>query len=109
MICWGSQLNPTVKGLDDGPCGVYDLQVIPNDDPAKGSTLPLFESEFLQTLGLEKFKTRSCDNLLKESHWGYVLFASAISKVAVCVASATLMDILSASNRTVFRRAKKNA
>ena len=50
LICWGSQLNPTIAGLDDSPCGVYDLQVIPNDDPAKGSTLPLFESEFLQTL-----------------------------------------------------------
>src|SRR3984957_10150534 len=50
LICWGSQLNPTIAGLDDSPCGVYDLQVIPNDDPAKGSILPLFESEFLQTL-----------------------------------------------------------
>jgi hypothetical protein len=50
LICWGSQLNPTIVGLDDSPCGVYDLQVIPNDDPAKGNTLPLFESEFLQTL-----------------------------------------------------------
>jgi serine protease AprX len=50
LICWGSQLNPTIAGLDDSPCGVYDLQVIPNDDPAKGSTLPLFENEFLQTL-----------------------------------------------------------
>jgi hypothetical protein len=50
LICWGIQLNPTIASLDDGPCGVYDLQVIPNDDPAKGSMLPLFESEFLQTL-----------------------------------------------------------
>jgi serine protease AprX len=50
LICWGSQLNPTIKGLDDGPCGVYDLRVIPNDDPAKGTTLELFESEFLQSL-----------------------------------------------------------
>jgi serine protease AprX len=50
LICWGSQLNPTIAGLDDSPCGVYDLQVIPNDDPSKGSTLPLFENEFLQTL-----------------------------------------------------------
>jgi hypothetical protein len=50
LICWGSRLNPTIAGLDDSPCGVYDLQVIPNDDPAKGSTLALFESEFLQTL-----------------------------------------------------------
>ncbi len=50
LICWGSQLNPNIAGLDDNPCGVYDLQVIPNDDPAKGSILPLLESEFLQTL-----------------------------------------------------------
>ena len=50
LICWGCQLNPTLASLDDSPCGVYDLKVIPNDDPAKGHTLPLFESEFLQTL-----------------------------------------------------------
>jgi hypothetical protein len=28
LICWGIQLNPTIASLDDGPCGVYDLQVI---------------------------------------------------------------------------------
>lgn len=50
LICWGSQLNPTVAGLDPSPCGVFDLQVIPNDDPAKGDTLSLLESEFLQSL-----------------------------------------------------------
>src|SRR5271169_2719146 len=22
LICWGSQLNPTIAGLDDSPCGV---------------------------------------------------------------------------------------
>jgi hypothetical protein len=46
----GNQLNRTIAALDAGPCIVYDLQVIPNDDPAKGSTLPMFESELLQTL-----------------------------------------------------------
>lgn len=50
LICWGSQLNPTIAGLDQSPCGVFDLQVIPNDDPAKGDTLSLLESEFLQSL-----------------------------------------------------------
>jgi hypothetical protein len=50
LICWGNQLNPTVAGIDANPCGVFDLQVIPNDDPAKGSTLPLLESEFLVSL-----------------------------------------------------------
>jgi len=50
LICWGGQLNPTVAGLDQNPCGVFDLQVLPNDDPAKGDTLSLLESEFLQSL-----------------------------------------------------------
>jgi hypothetical protein len=50
LICWGSQLNPTIAGLDNSPCGVFDLQVIPNDDPSKGDTLPLLETEFLFSL-----------------------------------------------------------
>ena len=50
LICWGGQLNPTIAGIDNSPCGVLDLQVIPNDDPAKGDTLPLLESEFLVSL-----------------------------------------------------------
>ena len=50
LICWGSELNPTVSGIDSNPCGVFDLQVIPNDDPAKGETLALLESEFLVSL-----------------------------------------------------------
>lgn len=47
LICWGGHLNPTVPGLDTNSCGVFDLQVIPNDDPAKGDTETLSESEFL--------------------------------------------------------------
>lgn len=50
LICWGSQLNPTLEGLDGGPCGVFDLQVIPNEDPGKGDTLALLETEFLVSL-----------------------------------------------------------
>ena len=50
LICWGRQLNPTIIGLDENPCGVFDLQVIPNNDPAKGDTLSLLESEFLVSL-----------------------------------------------------------
>ena len=50
LICWGSQLNPTIAKLDNSPCGVFDFQVIPNEDPAKGDTASLLESEFLQSL-----------------------------------------------------------
>ena len=50
LICWGGQLNPTIAGLDSSPCGVFDLQVLPNQDPAKGDTLALLESEFLVSL-----------------------------------------------------------
>jgi serine protease AprX len=50
LICWGGELNPTITGIDGNPCGVFDLQVIPNNDPAKGDTLALLESEFLVSL-----------------------------------------------------------
>jgi hypothetical protein len=50
LICWGGELNPTIAGLDGSPCGVFDLQVLPNQDPAKGDALALLESEFLVSL-----------------------------------------------------------
>lgn len=50
LICWGSQLNPTVAGIDTNPCAVFDLQVIPNADPSKGDTESLREQEFLVSL-----------------------------------------------------------
>jgi len=50
LICWGSDLNPTFAGLDGHHCGLFDLQVIPNEDPAKGDTLALLETEFLVSL-----------------------------------------------------------
>ena len=40
LICWGGQLNPIIAGIDNSQCGVFDLQVLPNDDPARGDTLP---------------------------------------------------------------------
>ena len=50
LICWGQALNPTLAGLDSGPCAVFDLQVIPNDDPDRGDTLGLLEQELLSSL-----------------------------------------------------------
>lgn len=50
LICWGQALNPTVAGLDNGPCALFDLQVIPNDDPEHGDTTALLEQELLQSL-----------------------------------------------------------
>lgn len=50
LICWGHVLNPTLEGLDEGPCAVFDLQVIPNDDPAQGDTMGLLENDLLSSL-----------------------------------------------------------
>jgi serine protease AprX len=50
LICWGGDLNPTIAGTDNSPCGVFDLQVFPNNDPARGDTLALLESELLVSL-----------------------------------------------------------
>lgn len=50
LVCWGRDLNPTVAGIDPGPCAVFDLQVIPNADPSKGDTDGLSEQEFLVSL-----------------------------------------------------------
>ena len=50
LVCFGRDLNPTIGGLGSSPCAIFDLQVIPNDDPDKGDTLPLLENELLVTL-----------------------------------------------------------
>jgi hypothetical protein len=50
LICWGSDLNPTIAGIDSSPCGVFDLQIIPNADPSKGDIESLREQEFLISL-----------------------------------------------------------
>ncbi|HMG68881.1 MAG TPA: S8 family serine peptidase, partial [Chitinophagaceae bacterium] len=50
LICWGSTLNPTISGIDSNQCAVFDLQVIPNDDPEKGDVDELLENELLMSL-----------------------------------------------------------
>lgn len=50
LICWGAHLNPNLPGIDAAPCGVFDLQVIPNGDPDRGEVEELLESTFVQVL-----------------------------------------------------------
>lgn len=50
LICWGKELNPTISGIDSGACALFDLQVIPNDDPEYGETDALSEQELLISL-----------------------------------------------------------
>ena len=61
LICWPSQLNPTLAGIDNSPCGIFDLQVMPNFDPHyKRDTETLTEQEFLITLrnALDQYANR---------------------------------------------------
>ena len=50
LICWGDHLNPAISGIDSSPCAIFDLQVLPNSDAAKGDTGTVTESEFLESL-----------------------------------------------------------
>ena len=50
LICYGAELNPHLKDVTRGPCGLLDVQIIPNEDPAAGETDDLSESEFLESL-----------------------------------------------------------
>lgn len=50
LICWGSALNPALAGIDDSPCAVFDLQVLPNDDPEVGETEAIGEQDLLIAL-----------------------------------------------------------
>lgn len=50
LLCWPLQLNPALQGVNDSPCGIFDLQLIPNPDPAFGETEAITEQEFLQSL-----------------------------------------------------------
>lgn len=50
LVCWGAALNPTLTGIDDAPCAVFDLQVLPNSDPAAGETDTIGEQELLMAL-----------------------------------------------------------
>ena len=50
LICWGAELNPTLEGISHDPCGVFDLQILPNSDPQAGPTESITEPEFLVSL-----------------------------------------------------------
>ncbi|MBF4483097.1 S8 family serine peptidase [Dehalococcoides mccartyi] len=50
LICWGSNLNPTISNIDASPCAVFDFQVLPNDDPGKGPIESIQEQEFLVSI-----------------------------------------------------------
>ncbi|MBZ0202404.1 MAG: S8 family serine peptidase, partial [Ignavibacteria bacterium] len=50
LICFGKYLNPTLKGIEEYNCALFDVQVIPNDDPETGDVEELTEPEFLDTL-----------------------------------------------------------
>jgi hypothetical protein len=60
LVCWGKELNPSLGGVDSNPCGIFDLQVIPNWDPARGPVESLYEAEFLQVLesALQRYASR---------------------------------------------------
>jgi len=61
LICWPSQLNPTLAGIDDSPCGIFDLQVMPNLDPNyRRDTETITEQEFLISLrtALDQYANR---------------------------------------------------
>ncbi|HXU21059.1 MAG TPA: S8 family serine peptidase [Verrucomicrobiae bacterium] len=74
LICWGSKLNPTLSGIDNSPCGIFDLQVIPNPDPAKGDTLALLEQELLISL----------DSALREHANKYKVWNLSLGTDAIC-------------------------
>lgn len=74
LICWGSDLNPTIDGIDSNPCGVFDLQVIPNNDPSKGKMESLSEQEFLMSL----------DSALREHSNKYKVWNLSLGTDKVC-------------------------
>lgn len=74
LICFGNALNPTLAGIDSGPCSVFDLQVIPNDDPAAGDTSALLENELLISL----------ESALQEHANKYKVWNLSLGSDAVC-------------------------
>lgn len=50
LIAFPYQLNPDLFGVDPDPCGVFDLQVLPNSDPGHGEIEELTESAFVANL-----------------------------------------------------------
>ena len=50
LIVYGDRLNPRLKDVSSDACGIVDIQVLPNHDPAQGETEFLTEQEFLVAL-----------------------------------------------------------
>lgn len=50
LVALGPQFNNHLDNIDASPCAVFDLQVIPNGDPAFGDVDELLESQFLEDL-----------------------------------------------------------
>ena len=50
LIVYGDRLNPSLEDVSSDPCGLVDIQVMPNDNPDHGDTDFLFEPEFLIAL-----------------------------------------------------------
>ena len=50
LVAWGERLNSSIAAIDSTPCTVFDLQVVPNNDPAAGPTDSISENVFLQSL-----------------------------------------------------------
>ena len=50
LICWGRRLNPDLPNIEEDPCALFDVQVIPNDDAKLGPIDRLSENELLSSL-----------------------------------------------------------
>lgn len=50
LIVWGGDLNPHLPGINNDPVGVFDLQVMPNRDPAHGAVDKMTEVDLLEAL-----------------------------------------------------------
>ena len=50
LICWAKEFNQDLHEIDALPCSIFDLQVLPNDDPAAGDIDAITESQLLQDL-----------------------------------------------------------
>jgi serine protease AprX len=74
LICWGAQLNPHLDDINQSPCGVFDLQVLPNSDPNRGDTEQLTEAVFLEDL----------EDALKQYANQYRVWNLSLSTAQVC-------------------------
>ena len=74
LIVYGDRLNPQLEDVSSDPCGLVDIQVVPNDDSRRGETDSLNEQEFLIAL----------DNALKEYAGTCKVWNLSVSTQEVC-------------------------